>query len=123
MDKKLQELKESLASIDTNFKQIKADMDGDDKMNKLAEYFYDSLSRIREYMWQMEGNLYRNLDNHTNPPGAIHAPNLKTASHVQSYCDACGMGDDVEIVKPVIFVRASRNGAKEFTAEINIKKQ
>ncbi len=121
MDAKLQEMKESMAALEVKYKELRADMPMDDKMNKMMDYFYDSMSRMRDYMWEMEGNMYRNLEKHTNPAGATHAPHLKTASQVQAYCDSCNMTDDVEVVKPQIHIRANRQGNKEFSIDLNLK--
>jgi hypothetical protein len=121
---KLSELKESLAKMDEKYKEIKGDMPVDPKMDKYNEvmnYMYDCMSRMRDYMWQTEANIYQRIDNHTNPQGSTHPPMLKTASHVESYLDACGMSNDAEVVKPQIYVRASRQGNKEFDVNLNIK--
>lgn len=109
---KLKELKENLASLETQFQQIKADMGEEDKYNAIFDYFQRSIGRLADYIFAIEDELYRHKEG--------HIPKLN-AGAMQKLLKSVGLDDSYEVKKPVIYVKANRLGKKEFNVSLNMK--
>lgn len=114
---KLQELRQNLASLDDQMKQAKADMSSDDKYTAMFEYLYQSISRTREYLYELEDALY----NHSSPSNG-HIPKIKGAGKMEGALKALGISEDYEVQKPTIYARATRAGNPEFSIELKTPK-
>lgn len=119
-NKELQEIKAKLEQSDKTFKQIRADM-GEDKNNEIywrcMDSCYAMLNDLRGYIYSVEDNFYKTMDNHT----AGHLPKIQGAEKMQNALETLGLDGDYEIQKPTLYIRASRQGNKEFEVDLNIK--
>lgn len=127
MDKltELKEIKAKLEQSEKEFKQIRADICCVTE-NKDQEVYYKCLdacylmvSNLREYVYRIEGDFYRTMEEHRNG----HLPKIQGAEKMENALEILGLNQDYEVMKPTIYVRASRNGNKNFDIELNIPKK
>ena len=98
MNTELEKLKESLASLDIKFKQIKAEMPEDDKHMQMMDLLWNSLGSLRQYVYSVDDRLY----SHANDG---HIPKL-TPSQLEELLDSCGAGGDYNVNKRQLFASA-----------------
>jgi len=116
---KLKEIKAAIEKSEQQFKQIQADMVVDNNNEiyyKCMDACYRMVSDLRQYVYAVEDNLYKVMDNHLNG----HLPAIKSAEKFENALDTLGIGSDFNVEKPTIYVRANRNGNKEFDISLNI---
>jgi len=107
---KLKELRQNLAALDEKAKQAKADMtEKEDENAYLFDYLFQSISYMREYMYQLEDQLWQ----HSSPSNG-HLPKIKGAGKMESALKTLGLNDDYDVQKPTIYASASRSGNKQF---------
>lgn len=124
MDKlnELKEIKAKLEQSEKSFKQIRADI-GEDKSNeiywKCMDSCYSMVSNLKQYIYSIEDSFYKRMDDHL----AGHLPKINGAEKMQNALETLGISEDYDIQKPTIYVRASRQGNKQFDIELNLPKK
>lgn len=123
-NKELTEIKANLDTLDDKFKQAKADICCiDDKSNdvyyKCMDACYQMISSLRQYVYSVEDRMYSNFSDHNKG----HLPKILGAEKMQNAIDTLGISQDYDVQKPIVWISASRNGTKNFTAELNIPKK
>lgn len=114
---KLKEIKASLEKLDNQFKEARGNMDtkpADEMYYKIMDNLYYSLQGIREYIYSVQDSL---IDHKTKG----HIPPILGAEKMQNAMETLGISEDYDLQKPVVYVRASRQGNKEFSVDLNIK--
>lgn len=119
--KDLTEIKAALDKSEAKFKELRADCCVNDQNQemyyKVMDACYLMVQNLRQYIYSVEDNMWKMFDEHKKN----HPPKLMTATHLQNYLEACGMENDIEIVKPTIYIQASKNGIKSFEVDLNLK--
>lgn len=119
--KDLTEIKAALDKSTKQFEQLRADCcvnDTNQEMYyKVMDACYLMVQNLRQYIYSVEDNFYRTMDNHTQG----HLPKINGAEKMQNALETLGISEDYEVAKPTIYVRASRQGNKEFDINLNIK--
>lgn len=103
---KLKEFQESFASVKKKLEEVKASPDSDDSRKMM----YEICSYLMNQIYALGDEMY----NYTNKHSIGHPPALKTATHMEKYLKACGMDNDVEIVRPTIYMSATNRGVEVF---------
>ena len=120
---KLQEIKASLDKTEKEFKQIRADMVGEDKNNevyyKCMDACYRMVDGLRSYVYGVENNMYRMMDEHR----VGHLPKIHGAEKMKNAIETLGLEGDYDVQKPTLWIQANRNGTKNFNVELNIPKK
>lgn len=118
LPKEIKQLREMLAAELGKLQTFKADEDGEGTekfvcyedaccmINDLARAFSSSLDYIHQRINRMEDSFY----NYTYEHSKGHPMALKTASNVEKYLKACGMDNDYNVQKPVVWVASSNRG-------------
>jgi 5-bromo-4-chloroindolyl phosphate hydrolysis protein len=119
--KNLQEIKANLEKLDKEFKQIRADMpeSNNDVYYKCMDACYQMVSSLRQYVYGMEDNFYRTMDTHM----VGHLPKIAGAEKMSNALETLGISEDYAVQKPTIYVRANRQGNKEFQVELGSTKK
>lgn len=118
--KDLTEIKAALDKSEKDFKQIQADMVVDNNNEiyyKCMDACYSMVSSLRQYVYSVEDNFYRTMDNHM----IGHLPKIHGAEKMENALETLGISSDYEVQKPTIYVRANRQGNKQFDIDLNIK--
>ncbi len=137
----LAKLKETLASLDKKFEEIKGQISSTqdpkaspetndnhktymDYLGNIAANLHSSLSALRNHVYSMADDMYaahrdlhKKIDEHLEA-----APSPKTATQTQAYLEACKMGNDYDVKKPALYAKASRRGL-QFEATLDLKKR
>lgn len=138
MNKALTELKECLASLEKQAKELKAQISSpgqdpdaspestDSKIKNLSDYLYNvvgglhrSLNSLAEDMYSSDAAINKKIEEHT----AGHPPKPHTASQMQAYLKACNMSGDYEIQKPGIYMKASNRPASKVLTQANASRR
>lgn len=116
---KLAELEQSFASIKGEFDTLKAEMSPvmekqEDEMCSKKEA-YQMFSRVMDNVYSMVDNCHARIsavDNwhYTNAAehSKNHMPPFKSATQLKAFLKTCGMEDDYEVQKPVIYASNQR---------------
>lgn len=128
MDKnleKLQIIKGNLDKLDKEYKEIRGDVccvtdnPNQEIYYKCMDTCYQMVSSLRQYVYSIEDNFYKTMDNHNQG----HLPKINGAEKMQNALETLGISEDYDLQKPVIYVRASRQGNKEFSVDLNMSKK
>lgn len=128
--KNKEEIKQILASLEEQSKdfknkvQTKASPDtvcAEDYqyLSKCCDNLYEMIYRLRDYIYQSDAEIWNALYDHKNNG---HIPPIKGTEKMEKALKVLGIDKDYEILKPVIYSTASKNGSKSFEVNLNIKK-
>jgi hypothetical protein len=102
---------EEIKKLEQSFAEIHAKMIETKAYSECSpEDQYKSLCNCLANLSERISYVSQSFYNYTYEHSKGHSLPLKTATHVQNYLDACGMGDDYRVEKPVIYASASRRG-------------
>lgn len=114
--KELQEIRASVEQLSKQYKELKGQSTGDDKVRELEDMIFRIADYLHARLSYLEDDIYSWISKHS----VNHVPSLKIASQMEKFLKVCGMDNDFEIIKPTIRVsNASRNP----TLEVEYKKK
>jgi hypothetical protein len=118
---KLKEIKAALEKSENQLKQIQADMVVDNNNEvyyKCIDACYQMVSNLRQYVYAVEDNLYKVIDNHA----AGHLPKILGAEKMKNVLETLGLDGDYDVQKPAIYIRASRQGKGDIDVDLKLNK-
>lgn len=123
---KLAELDQVFGTIKKQFETIKADLAAPGEEMCSKKEVWAMLDRCMSSVYSIADNLHAKINEVDNYHWTAksehqkgHAPAFKTPSQVKAFLKTCGMEDEFEVVKPVIY--ASTNRGLEVTLEYSKK--
>jgi hypothetical protein len=122
-------LKEAFAALENTAKELKdkvskADMcevtpDNFKYLCSTCDNLYNMIYNLRDAIYQGDGKIWDAMDKHR----VGHIPAINSSEKMQNALDALGIGEDFEVIRPTIWIQASKNGNKTFNVDLGkIKK-
>ncbi len=117
-NKELQDLTESFAKVEKNFKELRAAMpEKEDIYSKCMDSMYSMVNNLHDRINRVSQAGYDYQDSHAK--NNFHLPQL-TASQKEKLLKAAGADGDFEVMKKPIY--ASRASKNNFNVDLNLKK-
>ena len=116
MNKKLEELRQAMASLQSEMENLKGKAKGEDPMqpyNDHVNMMMQQMHNMRAYMDMMADDMYarhNSSDKRHADHLQGHLPPAKTPTQMKACLKALGMDSDYEVKKPVITVAKSKWG-------------
>lgn len=111
MNKELEKLKESLASLDKKFVQLKGNHDtvnNPELNNQIWNICYDMIAGLRQYVYSIDDRLYE----HSSQG---HIPKIVGAERMNNALEALGLDGDYRAEPKTIYaynIQANKNGVE-----------
>ena len=115
MNNEFKKIKESLASLDKKFQEVKAQMPENDKYGDLMEICYSMVSNLRNYVYAVEDQVWEHKSQN-------HVPPLNAAA-MEKFLKVVGMDGQYKIQPPVLYIKANRQNKVEFQVELTNNKK
>lgn len=103
-------------TADANCEYLKL-CDFQDVMSRYAQYFFQEMQYQFNWVWAEIDNLYSAFYDHKKG----HLPPINGAEKMEKALTALGIAEDYEVMKPIVWVQASRRNPAGIEIDISAK--